>query len=68
MAEIIKIVRFVENGMYSDYYDVFYKSGKRVRYRIKGEMNNKHFDYMMNCKHCETIYRPSGKKIDKFYN
>lgn len=68
MAEIIKIDRFVENGMYTDYYDVWYKSGRRVRYHIKGEMNNKHFEFTMNCKHCETIYTAAGHKIDRFYN
>lgn len=55
MSDIKMITRPINNGMYSNTYEVFYTTGAKRRYTIIGQMNEKHFDFIMNAK-CMPIY------------
>lgn len=63
---IRKIVMYRSNGMYTDKYDVLYngKNGKTYwrTYTIKGEMTQKHFDFIMSHT-AERIESVNGKHI-----
>lgn len=63
---IKKIIMYRCNGMYTNKYDVCYE-GKNGRtfwrtYTIKGEMMQKHFEFIMN-HNSECIHSKSGKHI-----
>lgn len=66
LGEITQITRYIKNGMYDDTYTVCYGKSNYKRYTIKGEMINKHFDFIMNAK-CEEIYKADEKHVgDRF--
>lgn len=63
---IRKIVMYRKNGMYTDKYDVLYdgNNGKTFwrTYQIKGEMLQKHFDFIMSYP-SNRVESKSGKHI-----
>ena len=64
--QIIEIVRFKHNGMYEDFYTVYYKNGMKRKYKINGKMSVKHFNFMMNAK-CEKIENMIGRHVGDRY-
>ena len=66
LGKITAITRYIKNGMYKDEYTVKYSNGDYREYRIKGEMINKHFFFMMNAT-SEPIYNKKGSHVgDRF--
>lgn len=67
-AIIVKMVRPVKNGMYTDKYTVTYESGVTRTFTIKGGMIKSHLDFMMsadvevrraaNGKHTSDVFTP----------
>lgn len=63
---IEKIIMYRMNGMYTDEYDVKYIKPNGYtfwrRYKIKGEMINKHFKFLMEHS-SKSIYSKNGKHV-----
>lgn len=59
-AAIVKMVRPVKNGMYTDKYTVTYESGVTRTFKIVGGMIKSHFSFMMSAD-VEVIRTESGK-------
>ena len=67
-AIIVKMVRPVKNGMYTDKYTVIYESGVTRTFTIKGGMIKSHLDFMMSAdvdvrraasgKHTADVFTP----------
>ncbi len=66
-GKIKSIYRPIKNGMYTNNYYVCYENEEARQYKIKFEMLNKHFNFMMNAATVERIESVSGKHIaDRF--
>lgn len=59
-AIIVKMVRPVKNGMYTDKYTVTYESGVTRTFKIVGGMIKSHLDFMMSAD-VEVIRADNGK-------
>lgn len=67
-STISRIIWSIENGMYRDYYTVYYKSGYKRIFYIKAEMIESHFNYIITAK-VKPIYNKNTNKhtADIFY-